>query len=77
MVLCGFAHDPRVTRVGPLARATASARCRHLWNIFRVDRMLGGPACAAPGEIDVGCRAGWCLEDVPAIEERCRGFVQA
>jgi lipopolysaccharide/colanic/teichoic acid biosynthesis glycosyltransferase len=67
------AHDPRVTRVGRLLRATAMDELPQLWNIFRGDMSFTGPRALRPGEIEVG--AGGVserLEDVPGFAERSR-----
>jgi lipopolysaccharide/colanic/teichoic acid biosynthesis glycosyltransferase len=66
-------HDPRVTRVGRLLRATAMDELPQLWNIFRGDMSFTGPRALRPGEIETS--AGGVserLEDVPGFTERAR-----
>jgi colanic acid biosynthesis glycosyl transferase WcaI len=66
-------HDPRITRVGRLLRATAMDELPQLWNIFRGDMSFVGPRALMPAEIEV--RAGGeavRIEDVPGYEERHR-----
>ena len=46
-------HDPRVTRVGRLLRATAMDELPQLWNIFKGDMSFTGPRALRPGEIEV------------------------
>ena len=61
-------HDPRVTRVGRLLRATAMDELPQLWNIFRGDMSFTGPRALRPGEIEVlGTGCVELLEDVPGF----------
>jgi lipopolysaccharide/colanic/teichoic acid biosynthesis glycosyltransferase len=63
-------HDPRITRVGRLLRATAMDELPQLWNIFRGDMSFVGPRALRPGEIEVGGAGVERLEDVPGFETR-------
>jgi lipopolysaccharide/colanic/teichoic acid biosynthesis glycosyltransferase len=64
-------HDPRVTRVGRVLRATAMDELPQLWNIFNGDMSFTGPRALRPGEIEVrGRGAVEKLEDVPGFAER-------
>lgn len=65
-------HDPRITRVGRLLRATAMDELPQLWNIFRGDMSFVGPRALRPGEIEVGGAGLERLEDVPGFAERSR-----
>lgn len=65
-------HDPRVTRVGRLMRATAMDELPQLWNIFVGDMSFVGPRALRPREIEVDA-AGVAvpIEAVPGFAERC------
>jgi len=63
-------HDPRVTRVGRLMRATAMDELPQLWNIFRGDMSFVGPRALRPGEIEATGGELVALEDVPGYAER-------
>ena len=64
-------HDPRVTRVGRLMRATAMDELPQLWSIFVGDMSFVGPRALRPGEIEVrGDGVHEALEDVPGFAER-------
>ena len=66
-------HDPRITRVGRLMRATALDELPQLWSIFRGDMSFVGPRALRPGEIEVGGDGRHeRLEDVPGFDARCR-----
>src|SRR5437870_11040368 len=64
-------HDPRVTRVGRLLRATAMDELPQLWNIFRGDMSFVGPRALRPGEIHTRGDGQFIpLEKVPGYRER-------
>ena len=64
-------HDPRVTRVGRLLRATAMDELPQLWNIFRGEMSFTGPRALRPGEIEtLGSGELERLEDVPGFAIR-------
>jgi lipopolysaccharide/colanic/teichoic acid biosynthesis glycosyltransferase len=66
-------HDPRVTRIGRIMRATAMDELPQLLNIFKGDMSFVGPRALRPGEIEVkGSGEVERLEDVPGFEDRCR-----
>lgn len=67
------AHDPRITRIGRLMRATALDELPQLWSIFRGDMSFVGPRALRPGEIEVnGDGRHIALEDVPGFDLRCQ-----
>ena len=63
-------HDPRVTRVGRLLRATAMDELPQLWNIFQGDMSFTGPRALRPGEIEVLGEREELLENVPGFTRR-------
>ena len=64
-------HDPRITRVGRLLRATAMDELPQLWNIFRGDMTFVGPRAIRPGEIEVNANgAHVAVTEIPGYEER-------
>lgn len=64
-------HDPRVTRLGRIMRATAMDELPQLWNIFRGDMSFVGPRALRPGEIEVdGQGALVAMESIPGYAER-------
>ena len=66
-------HDPRVTRVGRVMRATAMDELPQLWNIFVGDVSFVGPRALRPGEIEaLGDGRLEALEDVPGYADRSR-----
>ncbi len=66
-------HDPRVTRVGRLMRATAMDELPQLWNIVAGDMSFVGPRPLRPGEVDVrGDGQLVRLDQIPGYEERHR-----
>ncbi|MGE3179306.1 MAG: sugar transferase [Vicinamibacterales bacterium] len=66
------AHDPRVTRVGRVMRATAMDELPQLWNIFVGDMSFVGPRALRPEEIEVDANGARVpLQAIPGFLERC------
>jgi len=64
-------HDPRITHVGRILRATAMDELPQLWNIFRGDMSFVGPRALRPGEIEAGGNGRHvAMEDIPGYVER-------
>ena len=64
-------HDPRITRVGRLMRATAMDELPQLWNIFAGDMSFVGPRPLRPGEVEVrGDGQLVRLDQIPGYAER-------
>jgi len=64
-------HDPRITRVGRLLRATAMDELPQLWNILVGEMSVVGPRPLRPGEIDVADDGRLvALGDIPGYDLR-------
>jgi lipopolysaccharide/colanic/teichoic acid biosynthesis glycosyltransferase len=63
-------HDPRVTRVGRVMRATAMDELPQLWNIFCGDMSFVGPRALRPGEVEATGAASIRIEEIPGYAAR-------
>ena len=64
-------HDPRITRVGRVLRATAMDELPQLFYIFRGDMSFVGPRPLMPGEIEVRGNGELVrLDSIPGYVER-------
>ena len=66
-------HDPRVTKMGRILRATAMDELPQLINILKGDMSFVGPRALRPKEKEVyGNTAEVAIEDVPGYYERLK-----
>jgi lipopolysaccharide/colanic/teichoic acid biosynthesis glycosyltransferase len=64
-------HDPRVTRIGRVMRATAMDELPQLWNILVGDMSFVGPRALRPGEIESAADGRIVpLEEIPGYAQR-------
>jgi lipopolysaccharide/colanic/teichoic acid biosynthesis glycosyltransferase len=65
-------HDPRITHVGRILRATAMDELPQLWNIFRGDMSFVGPRALRPDEVEVNSTGAGAvpLDAIPGFAER-------
>jgi len=64
-------HDPRVTKVGRLLRATAMDELPQLFNILKGDMSFVGPRALRPHEMEVrGDPDTRAIEDIPGYQDR-------